>query len=292
MVVLRAVAAPTRDVSDAALRRDAPPSSAWRRRTGTWRAATTRRRSRHCGRSSTSSTPIATTPRPCEPVIVGRPARVEVGPLTDVELALADGTVLDLAPDNGCDRPAAGPAVRLPRPARLGRRRRGDVDDRRRAGDDVAVGCARRARRAVRADLCAVGAVVAVAVLRPPGDARCQAPTPRHRRRLDAAAVCRLPRRARSTPARTRRSAACTGTRCTSMTLPCPLLRPRPSGTSSTGRSSPAGAAGSSSPRPAISIRTSKPASTASSPRVRTSSTSPGSGPGHPNLPTPATPPR
>ena len=37
-------------------------------------------------------------PRHLEPVIVGRPVGVDVGPLTDVELELADGTVIDFAP--------------------------------------------------------------------------------------------------------------------------------------------------------------------------------------------------
>ena len=52
--------------------------------------------------------------------------------------------MIELAPDRRCHRPAARPARRLPRPARLGRGGRGDVDDRRAAVDDAAVGRAGR----------------------------------------------------------------------------------------------------------------------------------------------------
>ena len=137
-----------------------------------------------------------TATRHLEPVIVGRPARRRRGTAHRRRAGARRRHRHRARTRQRCHRPAARPAVRLPRPARLGRGGRGDVDDRRRAVDDAAVGRAGRARRAVRTGLRALGTVVAVAVLRPPGGARRQAPAPRDRRRVDAAAVRRLPRRA------------------------------------------------------------------------------------------------
>ena len=137
------------------------------------------------------------------------PARVDVGPLTDVELALADGTVIELRTRHG------GPSTCRP----TSRSAATSCAARPAAGEETATLVVAPSTMP-RSDALAGGAglfvptyalwetVVAAAVVRPPGRARRQA------RRTSASTSCRRCRctppssTSRSTPARTRRSAA------------------------------------------------------------------------------------
>ena len=214
------------------------------------------------------------------------PGTSSVGRSTDAELALADGTAIDCSPTArrstcppdlpvGCHQPCvlgdgetstlvvAPPA--MPRAAELA------------GGAGLFVPTYALWEHAAPLPSFAHLAALAAAAHRT-----------RARRRVHAAAVRRRSSTSRSTRARTRRSSRLHWNEVylDDAALPAAAdadVRRR----SSTGASSPGAAAGSCSTRRPTSIRTSRPASTASSPAVPTSPTTPASAPAPATRPTP-----
>ena len=171
-------------------------SSASSRSTGTSKVAITTRRSTRCAPSSTCSRPMPTPARPgaCRrsssagPSASRRPTRSASCSPDGTEIAVPDGASSRRTSPIGCHELLLGDersTLVVAPPADAPRRR------------------ARRWRRAVRADVRALGAQRTAALLRPPRRAGGDGAPAGPRRRLDAARVRGVPRRAvRSQPVR------------------------------------------------------------------------------------------